>query len=126
MAPSPPIPAGSGAGYATDYYLYVTDDNARCGASTLASAGVCQIGTGNRPVLGILNICDLMFTKATEVQAVTLLHELTHALVRGQQAAQQAGGPGEAGGAVAAGVAWLTCRCGPSRLAGRTRAEQPR
>jgi hypothetical protein len=30
----------------------------------------------------MINICDLMFTKDSSLQASTLLHELTHALVR--------------------------------------------
>ena len=63
---------------------YVTDDSSSCYETTLAAAGVCQLKGGNsgRPILGFMNICDLMFSEDNSTHVSTLLHELMHALVR--------------------------------------------
>jgi hypothetical protein len=38
-----------------------------------------------RPILGLVNICDKMFTATADEQSHAMLHELMHALVRGRQ-----------------------------------------
>jgi hypothetical protein len=68
----------------------VTDNSSSdyCKGAVSAIGAACQLGgTAGRPILGVANLCPRFFTLDEDTRLITLVHEITHALV---------GGPGTA------------------------------